>query len=131
VNGLRIIACVGFLGCTCALHAQERPENRPIEHRIAPSALQSPVGAPVGYSTRQLRERLDPVRRERMQIRRWLDDRRTGSVLHRRSSGTKRDLNRESGFWKATVGNSAAKNWSPYPDRYLDARTIKFPLPRK
>ena len=131
MNGLRTIACVGFLGCACALHAQERPENRPIEHRIAPSALQSPVGAPVGYSTRQLRERLDPVRRERMQIRRWLDDRRTESVLHRRSSGTKRDLNRESAFWKATVGNSAAKNWRPYTDRYLDARTIKFPLPRK
>ena len=34
MNGLRTIACVGFLGCACALHAQERPENRPIEQSL-------------------------------------------------------------------------------------------------
>ena len=29
-----------------------------------------------------------------------------------------------------SVGNTPADNWSPYPDRALDARTLRFPLPR-
>ncbi|WP_300798398.1 hypothetical protein [uncultured Alistipes sp.] len=29
-----------------------------------------------------------------------------------------------------TIGNGQAWNWSPYPDAYLDARTLSFPLPR-
>ena len=29
-----------------------------------------------------------------------------------------------------TLSNGQAWNWSPYPDAYLDARTLSFPLPR-
>ena len=28
------------------------------------------------------------------------------------------------------VGNSAVNNWSPFPDRALDARVIRYPMPR-
>ena len=42
----------------------------------------------------------------------------------------KRDLSKEVGLWRMSVGNTSADNWSPYPDRALDARTLRFPLPR-
>ena len=29
-----------------------------------------------------------------------------------------------------TLSNGQAWNWSPYPDAYLDARTLSFPMPR-
>jgi hypothetical protein len=29
-----------------------------------------------------------------------------------------------------TISNGQAWNWSPYPDAYLDARTLSFPMPR-
>ena len=29
-----------------------------------------------------------------------------------------------------TVSNGQAWNWSPFPDAYLDARTLSFPMPR-
>lgn len=32
--------------------------------------------------------------------------------------------------FKLDFGNSAVKNWSPYPDRALDARVIRYPMPR-
>ena len=42
----------------------------------------------------------------------------------------KRDMSKEVGLWRMSVGNTSADNWSPYPDRALDARTLRFPLPR-
>lgn len=29
-----------------------------------------------------------------------------------------------------TISNGQAWNWSPFPDAYLDARTLSFPMPR-
>lgn len=29
-----------------------------------------------------------------------------------------------------TIGNGQAWNWGPFPNSYLDARTLSFPLPR-
>ena len=29
-----------------------------------------------------------------------------------------------------TLSNGQAWNWSPFPDAYLDARTLSFPMPR-
>lgn len=29
-----------------------------------------------------------------------------------------------------TIGNGQAWNWSPFPNGYLDARTLSFPMPR-
>ncbi len=109
------------------LHAQERPAGPGIEHRISPTVLQSPVGSPVRYP----KQRLDPVRREQMQLRRYIGEREAESVLLRRDKKAERDLARETGLWKATIGNTYMNNRSPYPDRYLDARTIKYPLPKK
>ncbi len=28
------------------------------------------------------------------------------------------------------VGNASVSNWSPFPDRALDARVIRYPMPR-
>ena len=54
----------------------------------------------------------------------------------------KRDTTRTSGFalpdslahmspWKPDYKtNGQAWNWSPFPDAYLDARTLSFPMPR-
>lgn len=32
--------------------------------------------------------------------------------------------------WSITVSNGQASNWGPYPNSYLDARTLSFPVPR-
>lgn len=41
------------------------------------------------------------------------------------------DLVNRTGFrWRMTVGYLPMNNWSPYEDRWLDARIIRMPLPR-
>ena len=41
------------------------------------------------------------------------------------------DLVNRNGFrWRMTVGYLPMNNWSPYEDRWLDARIIRMPLPR-
>lgn len=32
--------------------------------------------------------------------------------------------------WQIRLGNSGPDNWSPFPDRALDARVIRYPMPR-
>ena len=32
--------------------------------------------------------------------------------------------------WSVTISNGQASNWGPYPNSYLDARTLSFPVPR-
>ena len=46
------------------------------------------------------------------------------------SAARRQDPNREVALWRLTIGNTAAGNWSPYPDRAPDARNLRFPLPR-
>lgn len=32
--------------------------------------------------------------------------------------------------WSVGISNGQASNWGPYPDSFLDARTLSFPAPR-
>lgn len=32
--------------------------------------------------------------------------------------------------WQLHIGNTEISNWSPFPDRALDARVIRYPMPR-
>ena len=32
--------------------------------------------------------------------------------------------------WQIRLGNTGCGNWSPFPDRALDARTIRYPMAR-
>lgn len=129
--GLKAIFTSGVFCLAVSLHAQEPAPVSGVEHPIAPTALQSPVNPPARYSKQWLREQLDPIRKEQSNIRMQLMQRESESLILQRSKRRKRNLTEESGWWKATAGNTAANNWSPYPDRYLDARMIKYPLPKK
>ena len=81
----------------------------------------------------RLREEVDPIRRARRQIRREMY-RRAGTRALEAAAGaarsaTPRDPAVEWADWRFSIGNNG--NWSPYPDRALDARIIRFPLRMK
>lgn len=89
-----------------------------------------PAVRPAAYSIPRLREQTDPTLRQRREIREAQARRAERSVLLRSGQTRLPDPNREVALWRITAGNTAADNWSPYPDRALDARTLRFPLPR-
>lgn len=59
-----------------------------------------------------------------------MQERARQSVLMLPQAANLRDPNENVGLWKVTVGNTARHNWSPFLDVYLDARAIKYPLPK-
>ena len=77
-------------------------------------------------------EEANPTGREPFRNRLVLEqrrDERTSVIARPRTAAP--DANRTAGLWRISVGNTATDNWSPYPDRALDARQLRFPLPRK
>lgn len=110
-----------------ALRAQER--QLPIlQTEPATPALQ--IVAPMSYSTLWLEESVDPILQKRRQIHQMMEQQAQQSVLLRPSIPQSEQANKVSGLWRMTFGNTSANNWSPFPDRALDARTLRFPLPR-
>lgn len=66
--------------------------------------------------------------RERQQMQQMRERARTSVLAIPRLSN---DLVNKNGFrWRMTVGYLPMNNWSPYEDRWLDARIIRMPLPR-
>lgn len=80
-----------------------------------------------------IRESFNPALRERHEIRKMLAERNNGPVHKNtgriRFSGDQRHV--EPKLWCISIGNTAMNNFSPFPDRLLDARTLRFPMPRK
>lgn len=81
-------------------------------------------------SLQWLREEVNPILRARRKLRQAMQARASESAATVTPRVPKRDLNKEAGTWRMSVGNTSTDNWSPFPDRALDARTLRFPLPR-
>lgn len=79
---------------------------------------------------RWIRDAVDPIRRERREVERMMRERARERALEAsegaRKSTTPRDPSVEVWEWRLSIGNNG--NWSPYPDRALDARVIRFPM---
>lgn len=80
-----------------------------------------------------IREQSDPVLRARMRIRRARREialRQTLDAAAKAPRNAKpQDPSTEiSEYWRFSIGNNG--NWSPYPDRELDARNLSFPMRR-
>lgn len=85
---------------------------------------------PVENDLPLLREQSDPILRARMRIRearRELAIRQALDAAARTPRSTKpQDPSTVVGDWRFSIGNNG--NWSPYPDRELDARNLSFPM---
>ena len=88
---------------------------------------------PLNGCVEWLREEVDPIRRARRQIRREMyrraDEQAMQAAAGAVRSSKPQDPAVEWADWRFSVGNNG--NWSPYPDRELDARNIRFPLRMK
>lgn len=71
-----------------------------------------------------LREAVDPILKQKQQIRSIMEKRAQESVIMRAQTGY--DPNTQTATW--SIGNTGVLNWSVYPDRALDARTLRFPM---
>lgn len=78
-------------------------------------------------------EAFNPALREQREIRKMLAERNTAPVRKNtgriRLRGNRHHV--EPKLWDLSIGNTAMDNFSPFPDRLLDARTLRFPMPRK
>lgn len=89
-----------------------------------------PYDAGIRADMRWIRDEVDPLQRERREVARMMRERARERALEA-SEGAARsaspsDPSVDLGEWRLSVGNNG--NWSPYPDRALDARIIRFPM---
>lgn len=88
---------------------------------------------PLSGSIEWLREEVDPIQRARRQIRQMRYQRANQRALEAAAGAARsakpRDPSVEWADWRFSIGNNGS--WSPYPDRELDARNIRFPLRMK
>ena len=113
-----ILLVAGCLSGTLQPYAQEYPAGPLYD---TPDEL---------LSLQWLREEANPLLRARRKLRQAIQTRAEKAATTAVPMVPKRDLSKEVGLWRMSVGNTSADNWSPYPDRALDARTLRFPLPR-
>lgn len=89
-----------------------------------------PSEARIRADMRWIRDEVDPLQRERRIVERMMRQRARERALEASEgaarSATPNDPSVEMGEWRLSVGNNG--NWSPYPDRALDARIIRFPM---
>ena len=76
------------------------------------------------------RDEVDPLQRERRELERMMRQRAREQAVEitqaAQRGNSPRDPGIEAAGWRLSVGNNG--NWSPYPDRELDARVIRFPM---
>ncbi len=121
-----------FFAGGIAAHAQEPPArlaadpDAVIGQIMQPNPMRNP-------DPHWFREAFNPALREQREIRRMLAERNTGPVHKNtgriRFHGDSQHV--EPKLWGISIGNTAMNNFSPFPDRMLDARTLRFPMPRK
>lgn len=122
-----ILLVICLLWTANALHAQEGRTLRTKADSAARGLLFTP---PERLSVDWLREAVDPILQQRRQIRSVMEQRARQSIVLLPQAPVSYDPNKEIGLWRWSVGNTGVSNWSPFPDRMLDARTISLPLPR-
>lgn len=133
---LLVTGCI--LGQT-QLRAQQVPEQpvlAPMEQSCELSQKVQEMGRqlldrePAPFSLEWLREEVDPIRRERRELLQAMNLQAQKSLGKTPVKDYKRDVNKDVGLWRISLGNTSANNWSPFPDRALDARIITFPMRR-
>lgn len=124
----KVLCSYGILGSFASLQAQEFHKLPPlgVDRYELPTIRVAPLQA---ITLEQLKEAGDPLRWERHRIRRMID-RRAYQVHGKPKSRTKVKDDQEARLWRIQIGNNADGNWSSYPDRALDARTLSAPLPK-
>lgn len=114
-----------------------RPEVRSAE-RVPLPGIRIPAAAvdfgvePLDEDVGWLRQEVDPIRQARRRIHLAMRQRARERALESRpkqGSNTPANPGFNAGDWRFSIGNNG--NWSPYPDRELDARIIRFPMRRK
>lgn len=76
------------------------------------------------------RDEVDPLQRERRELERMMRQRAREQAVEITQAAQRGDSPRdpriEAAGWRLSVGNNG--NWSPYSDRELDARVIRYPM---
>lgn len=129
MKGARGLAVCAALACgVAAATAQEPAERLPLLTREAVDGLYAPP-APL-TDEGWLREELDPIARERRALRRAMRERARANAPQGRPPLDAGNVSARGERIRVEIGNRITGNWSPYPDRALDARIIRFPMPR-
>lgn len=130
INPVRfeVLWSCGILGVFTSLQAQEFHKLPPlgVDQYKFPTIQVAPLQA---ITLEQLKEAGDPLRWERHHIRRMID-RSTYRAREKKKTRTKSQDEQETRLWRIRIGNNVNENWSSYPDRALDARTLSAPLPK-
>lgn len=135
LGGILLVA-----GCLFGIpqsYAQELPAGLAPGHRDelsfkAHSAAQALLFKELEpFSLQWLREEVNPLLRARRQLRKAMQLRaeQQRSVIAV-PQAPERNFGKEVGIWRMSIGNTSTDNWSSFPDRMLDARTLRFPMRR-
>ena len=131
---------LGAAGGALPARAQELPDNprgleasAPLGEMAHDAAGEMELRLPsVEEYLPLIREQSDPILQARMRIRRTLRERAIRQTMEAAQQAPRsvkpEDPSVAVGDWRFSVGNNG--NWSPYPDRELDARNLSFPMRR-
>ena len=131
---------LGAAGGALLARAQELPDNprgleasAPLGEMAHDAAGEMELRLPsVEEYLPLIREQSDPILQARMRIRRTLRERAIRQTMEAAQQAPRsvkpEDPSVAVGDWRFSVGNNG--NWSPYPDRELDARNLSFPMRR-
>lgn len=126
----RLLSTIGAcILCTAAsLQAQELPLRT---HRTASDLCSRPLQLNLPAAEFSLSDtlawQLEHIRRKIMR------QERRREVTNRNVAPIRRSFDRQRKMavnWQIRLGNTGCGNWSPFPDRALDARTIRYPMAR-
>lgn len=133
-----ILLLAGYIGGVPVLCAQEQVHDGIVRIEagdIAGKARETlrwyfSDSRPAWTDTGWLREEVDPIQRARRALRSRMDSETDKVKAAAIATARPRDPSITTEGMRITIGNNPSGNWSPYPDRALDARAITFPLPR-
>lgn len=114
------------------LRPGEGPATRSLPQIGIPHGAISFGVEPLDENIGWLRLEVDPIERARRKIHLAMRERARERALESQTEqgrSTPTDPGIDVGDWRFSIGNNG--NWSPYPDRELDARNIRFPLRMK
>jgi hypothetical protein len=127
-----ILLVAGCLSGTLQPYAQEYPAG-PVSDTPDELSLKARAAArtllfkePEPLSLQWLREEVNPLLRARRKLRQAMQVRAEKAAATAVPMVPKRDMSKEVGLWRMSVGNTSADNWSPYPDRALDAAAARL-----
>lgn len=137
---MRRTAILLWTACLSLLPAmQARGQETPVHYARPVTAVERAVerlevyfepSLPAWTDTRWLQAEVDPIERARRALRERMRDEAEKAALAADETARPRDPQIVTDRLRITLGNNTDRSWSPYPDRALDARALRFPLPR-